>query len=75
MDEKKNSETKEEYKLEINKDNQKVFKTYNKQYKKEVNMIFDTEESDVMNEIVKQLSKYFAEDIINMEEFNTKNQC
>lgn len=73
MDEKKNRETKEEYKIEINKDNQKVFKTYNKQYKKEVNIIFDTEESDVMTEVIKQLSKYFVEDIMNMEEFNNKD--
>lgn len=73
MDEKKKIETKEEYKLEINNDNQKVFKTYNKQYKKEVNMIFDTEESDVMTEVIKQLSKYFVEDIMNMEEFNKKD--
>lgn len=72
MDEKNNKETNEEYKLEINENNEKIIKTYNEQYKKEVNIIFDIEESNVMPDIIKQLSKYFVEDVINIEE--TKNK-
>lgn len=71
---KNNKKTNEEYKLEINENNEKVIKTYNEQYKKEVNIIFDIEESNVMPDIIKQLSKYFVEDVINIEEIKNKKK-
>ena len=65
---KKKDEALEKYILEINEKNEKVIKKVNLETKQEINIIFDTSEStDVMNEIIKQLTKYYMEDILKIQ--------
>ena len=65
---KKKDEALEKYILEINEKNEKVIKKVNLETKKEINIIFDTSEStDVMNEVIKQLTKYYMEDILKIQ--------
>lgn len=65
---KKKDEALEKYILEINEKNEKVIKKVNLETKKEINIIFDTSEStDVMNEVIKQLTKYYIEDILKIQ--------
>lgn len=43
-------------------------KKVNLETKQEINIIFDTSEStDVMNEVIKQLTKYYMEDILKIQ--------
>ena len=56
----KKDEALEKYILEIKK--------VNLETKQEINIIFDTSEStDVMNEVIKQLTKYYMEDILKIQ--------
>lgn len=65
---KKKDEALEKYILEINEKNEKVIKKVNLETKQEINIIFDTSEStDVMNEVIKQLTKYYMEDILKIQ--------
>lgn len=66
MNEKKDS-TKAEYRLETNENGQKVIKKFNEQNNQEINIIFEENETDVMTEILKQLSKYYIEEILKKE--------
>lgn len=64
----KKDEALEKYILEINEKNEKVIKKVNLETKQEINIIFDTSEStDVMNEVIKQLTKYYMEDILKIQ--------
>ncbi len=54
---------KEEYKLETNENGQKVIKKFNQENTEEINIIFEENETDVMTEVLKQLSKYYIEEI------------
>ena len=43
-------------------------KKVNPETKQEVNVIFDpSENTDVMNEVIKQLTKYYIEDILKIQ--------
>jgi len=65
---KKKDEALEKYILEINEKNEKIIKKVNLETKQEINIIFDTSEStDVMNEVIKQLTKYYMEDILKIQ--------
>ena len=65
---KKKDEALEKYILEINEKNEKIIKKVNLETKQEINIIFDTSEStDVMNEVIKQLTKYYIEDILKIQ--------
>ena len=64
----KKEEALEKYILEINEKNENVIKKVNLETKQEINIIFDTSEStDVMNEVIKQLTKYYMEDILKIQ--------
>ncbi len=58
---------KEEYKLETNENGQKVIKKFNQENTEEINIIFEGNETDVMTEVLKQLSKYYIEEIFKTE--------
>lgn len=65
---KKKDEALEKYILEINEKNEKIIKKVNLETKQEINIIFNTSEStDVMNEVIKQLTKYYMEDILKIQ--------
>lgn len=65
---KKKDEALEKYILEINEKNEKIIKKVNLETKQEINIIFDTcESTDVMNEVIKQLTKYYMEDILKIQ--------
>lgn len=58
---------KKEYKLETNENGQKVIKKLSQENTEEINIIFEENETDVMTEILKQLSKYYIEEIFKKE--------
>ena len=66
MKEEKNS-TEAEYKLETNENGQKVIKKFSQENTEEINIIFEENETDVMTEVLKQLSKYYIEEIFKTE--------
>lgn len=66
MNEKKDS-TEDEYRLEINENGQKVIKKFSQENTEEINIIFEENETDVMTEVLKQLSKYYIEEILKKE--------
>ena len=54
----------EEYLCYTNDKNEKVIKKIDLETNKEINIIFDTAEStDVMKEVINELTKYYIEDI------------
>ena len=59
--------TEAEYKLETNENGQKVIKKFSQENTKEINIIFFYFETDVMTEVLKQLSKYYIEEILKKE--------
>lgn len=59
---------KEEYILETNEKQQKIIKTVDKEKNQEINIIFeDEEETNVMADVLKQLTKFYIEDILELE--------
>lgn len=58
---------KKEYKLETNENGQKVIKKFSQENTKEINIIFEENETDIMSDILKQLSKYYIEEILKTE--------
>lgn len=68
MKEKNEIDTKEEYALETNENQQKIIKTIDKEKNQEINIIFeDEEETNVMSDVLKQLTKFYIEDILKLE--------
>lgn len=64
----KKEEALEEYILETNEKNKKIIKKINPKTKQEINIIFDTSENtNVMSEVIKQLTKYYIEDILKIQ--------
>ena len=66
LKEEKNS-TQDEYKLETNENGQKVIKKFSQENTEEINIFFEENETDVMTEVLKQLSKYYIEEILKKE--------
>lgn len=64
----KKDEALEKYILEINEKNEKIIKKVNLETKQEINIIFDTgENTNIMSEVIKQLTKYYIEDILKIQ--------
>lgn len=62
------NDTKEEYILETNEKQQKIIKIIDKEKDQEINIIFeDEEETNVMADVLKQLTKFYIEDILKLE--------
>ena len=59
--------TKAEYRLETNENGQKVIKKFSQENTEEINIIFEENETDVMTDVLKQLSKYYIEEIFKTE--------
>lgn len=59
--------TQDEYRLETNENGQKVIKKFSQENTEEINIIFEENETDVMAEVLKQLSKYYIEEIMKKE--------
>lgn len=56
-----------EYLCYTNDKNEKVIKKIDLETNKEINIIFDTAEStDVMKEVINELTKYYIEDILKI---------
>lgn len=66
LNEKKDS-TEAEYRLETNENGQKVIKKFSQENTEEINIIFEENETDVMTDVLKQLSKYYIEEILKKE--------
>lgn len=66
LNKEKNS-TELEYKLETNENGQKVIKKFSQENTEEINIIFEENETDVMTDVLKQLSKYYIEEIFKTE--------
>lgn len=64
-----NDETpKEKYILETNDKEEIILKKINQETSKEINIIFDTSENtNVMEDVLKQLTKYYIEDILKIQ--------
>ena len=59
---------KEKYILETNDKEEIILKKINQEACKEVNIIFDkSENTNVMNDVLKQLSQYYIEDILKIQ--------
>lgn len=57
----------EDYLCYTNDKNEKVIKKIDEKTNKEINLIFDTAEStDVMKEVIDELTKYYIEDILKI---------
>lgn len=68
LNDKKEVDTKEEYALETNEKQQKIIKTIDKEKDQEINIIFeDEEETNVMSDVLKQLTKFYIEDVLKLE--------
>lgn len=64
-----NDETpKEKYILETNDKEEIILKKINQETSKEINIIFDSSENtNVMDDVLKQLTKYYIEDILKIQ--------
>lgn len=61
-------DTKEEYIFKTNEKQQKIIKTVDKEKDQEINIIFENEEeTNVMSDVLKQLTKFYIEDILKLE--------
>ncbi len=68
MSKEKNVDTEEEYIFETNDKQEKIIKKLYKESNKEINIIFeDEEETNVMPDLLKQLTKFYIEDILKLE--------
>lgn len=68
MNDENKFDTKEEYVLETNENQQKIIKTIDKEKNQEINIIFeDEEETNIMADVLKQLTKFYIEDILKLE--------
>lgn len=67
MKNKKQEKAKEEYYLGTNEKNEKIIKKVNLETNQETNIIFDTSENtDVMSNVIKELTKYYIEDLLQV---------
>lgn len=68
MEDIKNETPKEKYILETNDKEEIILKKINQETSKEINIIFDTSENtNVMDDVLKQLTKYYIEDILKIQ--------
>ena len=58
----------EEYIFYTNEEDENVIKKVGTEKSKEINMIFDkSETTNIMKEVIKQLTKYYIEDILKIQ--------
>lgn len=68
MNEEKKVDNEDEYILETNDNEEKIIKKLDKQTNQQVNIIFENEEeTNAMPEVLKQLTKFYIEDILKLE--------
>ena len=67
LNDEKKVNTKEEYVLETNEKQQKIIKTMDKEKNQEINIIFEDEETNIITDVLKQLIKFYIEDILKLE--------
>mgnify|MGYP003302684291 FL=1 len=68
MKNKKQEKAKEEYYLGTNEKNEKIIRKVNLETNQEINIIFDTSENtDVMSNVIKELTKYYIEDLLQVQ--------
>ncbi len=59
---------KEEYVLKTNENQQKIIKVIDEENEQEINIIFENEEeTNIMADVLKQLTKFYIEDILKLE--------
>ena len=68
MEDMKDETPKEKYILGTNDKEEIILKKINQETSKEINIIFDTSENtNVMADVLKQLTKYYIEDILKIQ--------
>lgn len=68
MEDMKDKTPKEKYILETNDKEEIILKKINQETSKEINIIFDiSENTNVMDDVLKQLTKYYIEDILKIQ--------
>ena len=68
MEDMKYETPKEKYILGTNDKEEIILKKINQETSKEINIIFDTSENtNVMDDVLKQLTKYYIEDILKIQ--------
>lgn len=68
MEDMKDKTLKEKYILETNDKEEIILKKINQETSKEINIIFDTSENtNVMDDVLKQLTQYYIEDILKIQ--------
>ena len=68
MEDLKDETPKEKYILETNDKEEIILKKINQEIGKEINIIFDTSENtNVMDDVLNQLTKYYIEDILKIQ--------
>ena len=68
MEDMEDKTPKEKYILETNDKEEIILKKINQETSKEINIIFDTSENtNVMDDVLKQLTKYYIEDILKIQ--------
>ena len=68
MEDLKDETPKEKYILETNDNEEIILKKIKKEISKEINIIFDTSDNtNVIDDILKQLTKYYLEDILKIQ--------
>lgn len=63
----KNITTEEKYIFETNDKQEKIIRKIGKENKEEINIIFESEETDLMPDVLKELTKFYIEDILKLE--------
>lgn len=68
MGKEKNATIEDEYIFETNDKQEKIIKKLYKESNQEINIIFEDEkETNVMSDVLKQLAKFYIEDILKLE--------
>lgn len=68
MSKEKNTTIEDEYIFETNDKQEKIIKKLYKESNQEINIIFEgEEEKNIMPDVLKQLTKFYIEDILNLE--------
>lgn len=63
----KNITTEEKYIFETNDKQEKIIRKIGKENNEEINIIFESEETDLMPDVLKELTRFYIEDILKLE--------
>lgn len=67
MSKEKNITTEEKYIFETNDKQEKIIRKIGKENNEEINIIFESEETDLMPDVLKELTRFYIEDILKLE--------